>query len=57
MEKINLFLMDMSDIFVDKDTNEWTSNEQCDINMHKYMHKYDLDIIDSALNEYRNDFK
>ena len=45
------------DIFIDKETNEWTTNEQRDINMHEYMKKYDHDVIDAALEEYRNDFK
>jgi len=45
------------DIFIDKDTNEWTTNEQRDISMHEYMNKYDLGVIDSALEEYRNDYK
>lgn len=45
------------DIFIDKDTNEWVGDEQRDVNMHNYINKYDLGIIDSALDEYRKDFK
>ena len=70
------------DIFIDKDTNEWTTNEQRDISMHEYMNKYGMGllmgnvfwdrlvflmitaiklniacIVDSALEEYRNDYK
>lgn len=45
------------DIFIDRNTSEWTNNEQRDISMHEYMNKYDHGVIDSALEEYRNDFK
>ena len=45
------------DIFIDKETNEWTSEDQRAINMHEYMKKYDHGVIDAALEEYRNDYK
>ncbi|WP_278716983.1 TIGR04149 family rSAM-modified RiPP [Bacteroides caecimuris] len=45
------------DIFIDENIGEWTNNEQRDISMHEYMNKYDHGVIDSALKEYRNDFK
>lgn len=46
------------DIFVDKETAGWEQDgEQIKANMHEYMRKYDHGVIDSALEEYRKDFK
>lgn len=44
-------------IFIDKETAGWERDaEQLNANMHEYMNRYDLGVIDSALEEYRRDF-
>lgn len=45
------------DIFIDKETAGWERDaEQLNANMHEYVNRYDLGVIDSALEEYRRDF-